>query len=433
VWPALAQECGLEFVPVDDSASFARFRSAIHVVSAGGVEQALVAAVRRSAAEPIAVGALADHRLALDAVHAGAAEYFVLPSELHLLRAWLRDHAERLRASWTDSEFVAREQAKYRFEGIFGESRALREALEQAALIIPHSNVTVLLVGETGTGKELFARAIHYNGPRRDAPFVDVNCAAIPDQLLESELFGYEKGAFTDATSDKPGLFEVAEGGTIFLDEIGHLPLALQGKLLRVIEERTVRRLGATRARPVDVRLIAATHVDLAGEVRLRRFRQDLFYRLDVVTVYLPPLRERREDIVPLARYFLAKFAAEYHLPPAWLTHAAERALLLRPWPGNVRELRNAMERAILLARGGALGADSFQSDVSRGLPGHSNPHLPFPATVSEITRAAAAEMLTLCDGNRSEAARRLGVSRSRLRRLLASSAHRSLGAERAD
>jgi DNA-binding NtrC family response regulator len=288
--------------------------------------------------------------------------------------------------------------------------------------VIPHATVTLLLTGETGTGKELLARAIHYNGPRRDAPFVDVNCAAIPETLLESELFGHEKGAFTDATTTKPGLFEVASRGTLFLDEIGHLPLALQGKLLRALEERSVRRVGGTRSIPVDVRIIAATHVDLAAAVTRGEFRQDLYYRLNVVPLSLPPLRERREDILPLARAFLSRFSKEYGLPQPRLTPATERALATHRWAGNVRELRNVIERAVLLHRGGALDPTDVVAPEVPAAPSPDAP-IPFPATLAAITRAAAVAMVDRCTGNKSEAARRLGISRPRLLRLLNGSA----------
>jgi two-component system response regulator HydG len=368
------------------------------------------------------VGALASHHLAAAVVRAGAAELFALPQDAALLRSWLAERADRLRGAQSRDAFVAREASKYRFEGILGESDALKQALERAALVIPHATVTLLLTGETGTGKELLARAIHYNGPRRDAPFVDVNCAAIPETLLESELFGHEKGAFTDATTTKPGLFEVASRGTLFLDEIGHLPLALQGKLLRALEERSVRRVGGTRSIPVDVRIIAATHVDLAAAVTRGEFRQDLYYRLNVVPLSLPPLRERREDILPLARAFLSRFSKEYGLPQPKLTPATERALAAHPWAGNVRELRNVIERAVLLHRGGVLDPTDVVAPEARAAPSPDAP-IPFPATLAAITRAAAVAMVDRCTGNKSEAARRLGISRPRLLRLLNGSA----------
>ncbi|HEV8235201.1 MAG TPA: sigma-54 dependent transcriptional regulator, partial [Gemmatimonadaceae bacterium] len=341
-----------------------------------------------------------------------------------LLGSWLRERAEALRADTRRLEFVAAESSKFRFEGVLGDSAALRAALDRAARIIPHASVTVLLTGETGTGKELVARAIHYNGPRRGAPFVDINCAAIPEQLLESELFGHEKGAFTGATVAKPGLFELANGGTLFLDEIGHLPLVLQGKLLRALEERTIRRVGGTRAIAIDVRVIAATHVELAAAVARREFREDLFHRLNVVPIELPALRARREDIPVLARHFLTRFAGEYELPVPVLSSSAERALSGREWSGNIRELRNLMERTLLLTPKRALDAEDFADDRAVHV---TDQDIPFPATIATITRAAARMMMQYCDGNKSEAARRLGISRPRLQRLLdASSADNS-------
>ena len=366
--------------------------------------------------EVVAVGALASHHLAAAIVRAGGAELFAMPADADLLRSWMRERGDRLHASRSRQAFVSHEAAKYRFEGILGESEALRQALDRAALVIPHGAVTVLISGETGTGKELLARAIHYNGPRRDAPFVDVNCAAIPETLLESELFGHEKGAFTDATTTKPGLFEVANGGTLFLDEIGHLPLPLQGKLLRALEERAIRRVGGTRTIPVDVRIVAASHVDLALAVRRREFREDLYYRLNVVPLSLPALRERRDDILPLARHFLARFAREYGVAAPRLTSSAERALIAHEWSGNVRELRNIMERAVLLNRGSTLDAGAISLGTAAATPIGT---LPFPATLGEITRAAAFAMVERCGGNKSEAARRLDISRPRLLRLL--------------
>ena len=309
---------------------------------------------------------------------------------------------------------------KYAFDGILGSSSALRAALTRAARVIPHGNVTVLLSGETGTGKELFARAIHYNGPRARQPFVDVNCTAIPDNLLESELFGHEAGAFTDAKSAKPGLFELADGGTLFLDEIGHLPMALQGKLLRVLEERTMRRVGGTKTIAFDVRVIAASHVDLQAAVQRGEFREDLWYRLNVMPIELPPLRERPDDVVGLALAFVQKFAREYGMTPAPLiSAAAQRVLAERAWPGNVRELRNVIERGLLLSDGVRLDVTDLAGDGATVAAGSSGGELPWPASLSMLARGAASAMMQRCGGNKSEAARRLGISRPRLQRLL--------------
>jgi DNA-binding NtrC family response regulator len=420
MWASLAESLGLTIAMASSPAELHRLRDGVGIVTAGGAEERLEPVFREiapSGGEVAAVGALASHHLAAAVVRAGAAELFALPQDAPQLRSWLGERAERMRGARSRDEFAAREASKYRFEGILGESHSLRQALDRAALVIPHATVTLLLTGETGTGKELLARAIHYNGPRRDAPFVDVNCAAIPDTLLESELFGHEKGAFTDATTTKPGLFEVASGGTLFLDEIGHLPLPLQGKLLRALEERAIRRVGGTRTIAVDVRIIAATHVDLATAASRGEFRQDLYYRLNVVPLSLPPLRERREDILPLARAFLSRFSKEYGVPQPRLTPATERALAAHPWAGNVRELRNVIERAVLLHRGEALDPADVTPEIA-GATSYDAP-IPFPATLSEITRAAVVAMVDRCNGNKSEASRRLGISRPRLLRLL--------------
>jgi two-component system response regulator HydG len=419
-WDRLATACGLTFVPVDEAASLQPRTGTLTLLAAAGDERLLEAAllqVPRGNRLIAAVGAEADHRLASAVVRAGADEYFVLPQDLAFLTAWLRDGAARLRTDAEASAFAAGERAKLHFDGILGDSPALQAALDRAARVIPRPTVTVLITGETGTGKELLARAIHYNGPRREAPFVDVNCAAIPENLLESELFGHEKGAFTGAVGAKPGLMELAHGGTLFLDEIGHLALSLQGKILRALEERMLRRVGGTRAIPFDVRLVAATHVDLLAAVRRGEFREDLYYRLNVVPIELPALRARNDDVLLIARHFLERFAREYEQPLLSLGPAATRALRERQWAGNVRELRNVIERAVLLATGAVLEAADVAETVA--LPDRSDGELPFPATLLELNRAAVTRMLELCRGNKTEAARRLGISRPRLHRLL--------------
>jgi transcriptional regulator with PAS, ATPase and Fis domain len=283
--------------------------------------------------------------------------------------------------------------------------------------VIDHPGTTVLIVGETGTGKELLAKAVHNGGARRSSPFVAVNCSAIPDHLVESELFGHERGAFTDAHSTKPGLFEIADGGTLFLDEIGALPSPLQAKLLRVLQDGEVRRVGGTKARKVDVRILAATNENIGEAIRSGAFREDLYYRLGVITLSLPPLRERDEDAVVIAEALLDQLSEQHGVPTPAVRPEVRRVLLEYPWPGNVRELKNAVERALLLSPPGSLDTSELlpQSDVESRDAGL----IPFPASLDDITAAAASATLDLCKGNRSAAARRLRISRRRLRRLL--------------
>jgi two-component system response regulator HydG len=246
---------------------------------------------------------------------------------------------------------------------------------------------------------------------------VEINCAAIPANLLESELFGHEKGAFTGASSAKPGLMELAHGGTVFLDEVGHLPLELQPKLLRALEGREIRRVGGQQTRKVDVRLIGATHVDLSAAVARGEFREDLFYRLNVVALVLPPLRERGADVEILAEAFVARLSGQYRLPLPELSPEVRACLRSYPWPGNVRELRNAIERALVLSAPGTIELAELPSQRSAEPP--RDGALPFPASLRAITLAAAQAMLQLVGGNKSEAARRLGISRPRLQRIL--------------
>ncbi len=417
----IAGATGLELEIGQDLSEAAR--SALVIISCPGVEERAADRVRDALAVvlgPVVVGTQADHRLAVEVVRAGAEDYFVLPVEAERLRDYVRAKAEAAKGQKARAELAAAERREFDFSRIVGESRAMREALERASRIIPRGSSTVLLTGETGTGKELLAQAIHYNGPRSQGPFVELNCSAIPPTLLESELFGHERGAFTDARRAKPGLFEVADGGTLFLDEIGDMPFELQGKLLKVLEDGRVRRVGGTRIQEVDVRIIAATHRDLSAEVREGSFREDLFYRLSVIPVHLPPLRERGDDILLLANHFLDALSREYELPRPEFSRPLRDRLLAHSWPGNVRELRNGIERALLLGQGEALNPEDLFADVSPAPVAKAGEGvLPFPATLEAIELAAIRAMLEYTDGNKSAAARRLGISRSRLHREL--------------
>jgi two-component system response regulator HydG len=420
-WPALARDIGVALADWTPASGELPASDAGVVLLAAGGREADVAALlpQLSVARGIpiiVVGAMASYRLAAQIVAAGAADYFALPDDRDGLRDALAAAVQRRQAALGRAAVAHLEAQAHAFRHIVGESLALTSALERAARVVPHRDATILITGETGTGKELLARALHYGGPRAAAPFVELNCAALPAQLLESELFGHERGAFTDAKTAKPGLFEVAQGGTMFLDEVDHLAPELQGKLLRALDQKSVRRLGATVARTVDVRIVAATNADLGAAVQAGRFREDLFYRLNVIGLELPPLRERGDDVILLANAFLEKFSAQYQLPPSTLTPELRRVLLAHPWPGNVRELRNTIERAVLLSPPGALQLTGLGVGSQRS--GVVGP-LPFPATLAEIQRAAARAMLDAAGGNRSEAARRLGISRSRLQRLL--------------
>jgi DNA-binding NtrC family response regulator len=417
VWDDLAGELGM---------STARFTvhdtlpgAAVAVILAAGGEEDraldILPALQRPTQAPLyVVGALSSHRFGVETLRRGGSDYFVLPADLDLLRRTL---SSRLEAVRTREEPARDGDSPDPFTALQGRSRPLEQVLEAARRVVRHGGVTVLIQGETGTGKELLARALHDGSPRGGGPFVAVNCAAIPGELMESELFGHERGAFTHAHSAKPGLFEEADGGTLFLDEIGHLPLLLQGKLLRALDDRRIRRVGSTQSRAVDVRIVAATHVDLANAVRQGRFREDLYYRLNVVALTLPPLRERGEDLEVLAEHFVHRHAARYRIDPPPLSAEVRLAIRRHAWPGNVRELQHAIERALLLSPPGSLDpAHLVQQD--RPVANGKGP-LPFPATLDTIQAAAVKAALVQHDGNKTAAARQLGISRARLQRLL--------------
>jgi DNA-binding NtrC family response regulator len=392
--------------------------TSVLIVLAGGTESAALDVLDGlpEGVPRYVVGASQDHRIAAAAVQRGARDYFALPDDLEILRRSLEREAREVEGRMAAGKFAEVERRAHGFDTILGRSPALRQSLQQAARVAEHRDVTVLIGGETGTGKELVARAIHYESPRGAEPFVEVNCAAIPANLLESELFGHEKGAFTGAASAKPGLFELAHGGTLFLDEVATLPLELQPKLLRALESREIRRVGGQQTRQVDVRVVAATHTDLRTAVNQGQFREDLYYRLNVVALTLPPLRDREGDVELLAETFISRISTSYGLPVPPLTPELRAALREYRWPGNVRELRNSVERSLVLSPRGTLRLEEMglRQDTVR-----SEGALPFPATLAVLTRAAAVAMLQLTEGNKSAAARRLGISRPRLQRLL--------------
>jgi transcriptional regulator with GAF, ATPase, and Fis domain len=311
---------------------------------------------------------------------------------------------------------------RYGFDRIIGRSPALRAALAGAAKVAA-TETTVLITGESGTGKELVARAIHHAGPRADGPFVAVNCAALPETLLESELFGHERGAFTGADRQRPGRFELAAGGTLFLDEIGDVSSAVQAKLLRVIQEREFQRVGGTATLRADVRLIAATNRDLEHAVAAGRFRADLYYRLNVFTVLLPPLRDRADDVLFLADHFVRTLGAKLGKGEPGLSRAARDALLAHPWPGNIRELQNAIERALIVSDGGLVTAGQLGLEragarlaPAQAAPsGAETPAEPLELSLPEWERRLVCEALEKAKGNKSRAAQILGLTRSQL------------------
>src|SRR5215470_1600446 len=308
------------------------------------------------------------------------------------------------------------------FDELLGDSPAaatIRDHLSRLLVRRPDGRrVPALLInGETGTGKGLVARLVHRHGPRASGPFVDVNCAAIPDTLLEAELFGFERGAFTDARRAKPGLFQAAHRGTIFLDEIGLLPMALQAKLLKVLEERVVRRLGSTSSEPADVWVVSATNADLQQAVRQQSFREDLYHRVAVITLHLPPLRERGRDVLLLAERFLARACADYGLSSKTFSPEAEERLLAHGWPGNVRELGNMAERAALLTEGSVVGADTLELPSATAPAPAPAPARPSPqSSLQDAMRDHLLAALTKTGWNVSRTAALLGISRNTLR-----------------
>lgn len=385
-----------------------------------GIE--LLTEIKRTAPEinVILMTAFGSVETAIEAMKQGAYDYLIKPiKNEELLR--VTERAIREAALRREVGRLRREVLKeYSFHQILGKSKAMREVFDLIRRVAA-SPTNVLITGESGTGKELAAKAIHYNSDRREGPFVPVNCAAIPEALLESELFGHVKGAFTDAKTDKRGLFEEAQRGTLFLDEISELPLTLQAKLLRAIQEREIRRVGATRAVSVDVRIIAATNLTLAEEVKAKRFREDLFYRLNVIEIRLPPLRERREDIPLLVEAFLRKCAEASRKEVCGMTESALALLMDYAWPGNVRELENVIERAVTLARGEKIAPEDLPPAIqgSRGERRVLDEAAERTLPLADVEKEYILRILEKTGGNKYQAAHVLGIDRKTLYRKL--------------
>jgi two-component system response regulator AtoC len=373
---------------------------------------------------------------AVEAVKLGAFDYMKKPVDLEELRLLADRAREHALLKQELSYYRRRAASEVPFAGLLGNSTAMRALMDQVRQIAALDETPpVLISGETGTGKGLVARTLHTSGPRAGKPFIEVNCTALPASLMESELFGYERGAFTDAKESKIGLFEAAEGGFLFLDEVGDLELSLQGKLLRAIEERTVRRVGGIRDRRIDVRILAATNRDLEREVQRNQFRGDLYFRLAVILLHLPPLRERGEDILLLAEHFLQRFSAKYGKDVRRINARARDVLLSYPWPGNVRELSHVIERAVLWSRDSTLDVDHLsltaprrtemdgdhaRQQVEQGVNAADGPiasELPPPGVdLGRWERSMIERAMQEAGGNQTKAAQRLGISRDTLR-----------------
>jgi two-component system, NtrC family, response regulator AtoC len=379
-----------------------------------GIQLVAELKARGSEAVVIVMSAFGSVELAIEAMKAGAYDYVSKPFKQDEVILALRKAEEREQLRRENVALRREREESARFEAMIGRSEAMRKVfrvIDRAAEV----STTVLIQGESGTGKELVARALHERGPRKSKSFVALNCGAIPEHLLESELFGHKRGAFTDASSDKTGLFEAAHEGTIFLDEIGELPLSLQVKILRVLQESTLRRVGETRDRKVDVRVVAATVRDLESEVRDGAFREDLYYRLHVLPITVPPLRDRKDDIPLLVDHFLARNNIRLGTRVRAVDDAARKTLLAYHWPGNVRELENVMERAMVLAESDVIGDEDLPERVRRKedarLVSLASDELSIKKTARWMEETLIRKALEKTGGNRTAASRLLEIS----------------------
>jgi two-component system, NtrC family, response regulator PilR len=387
----------------------------------GGIEVLTRAKAASPECEVILITAFGTAESAVEAMKKGAYDYLSKPFNVDEFLIIVRQAVERQNLIRDNISLRARVQGRFRLADVAGRSPAMQRVIAVARKVAD-STATVLVSGESGTGKEVVARAIHWSGPRASAPFVAVNCGAMPEQLMESELFGHERGSFTGASEDKDGLFKAADGGTVFLDEVGELPMALQVKMLRVLQDHTIRKVGGSKEASVDVRVIAATNRNLEAQVAAGLFRTDLFYRLNVIHIQIPPLRERPEDIPPLIDHMIARLAAERGVRPT-ISPDAMRTLLSYGFPGNVRELANILERAAILASSERITLDDLPPDMVR--PGRQTnaPDLTLPeggvnldGILDKTERALIDRALERTNGNRTQAAALLGITFRSLR-----------------
>jgi two-component system response regulator HydG len=357
---------------------------------------------------------------AVEALKGGAYDYLIKPFDFDVLKISIERACEHAGLKVENADLKARLQDDFDRPDIIGKSPPMKTLIDMLAMVAP-SEATVLITGESGTGKELIARSLHVNSPRKDHPLVTVNCAALTESLLESELFGHEKGAFTGADRRREGRFKQAHGGTIFLDEVGETSSRMQAKLLRVLQEKEIQRVGSEEVLQVDVRVVAATNRDLEADVKAGHFREDLFYRLNVMHLAVPPLRDRWEDIPLLAQHFLEKYARRNRKTVKGFAPLAMDMLLKYDWPGNVRELENAVERAVILLSGDHITEQHLPLRIVRQHPGHAAvPDRVLPATdgtrtLEDMEKEAIVATLAATEGNKSETARRLGISRKTL------------------
>jgi two-component system, NtrC family, response regulator AtoC len=359
---------------------------------------------------------------AVTALRLGAYDFVAKPLNFDELSVTVGNALEAVKLRQEVHHFRERDKKLFDFRNIVGHSKALADAIEMVKKVATSPATTILLQGESGTGKELFAKAIHYHSVRGERPFLAINCAALPENLVESELFGYEKGAFTDARQQKKGMMELADGGTMLLDEIGEMPLGLQAKLLRVLEEQTFKRVGGIQDISVDVRVIASSNRDLKAMIAEGKFRQDLFYRLNVIAINLPPLRERGADVKLLARHYIQHYNRKFGKEIQGLTPEAESALMEYHWPGNVRELKNLIERAMILEEGPMIDASALPIEPSARVSAPSTtplPDLSLPdqgTSLERVEEELVRQALARARGNQTRAAKLLDISRDALR-----------------